>query len=280
MSPTYQPLVPDNEVLYEGTPLLFEQGGVKLTLVCDRMGTPTGNEGFTLHLIAENDSTSDKGIRLQHASINGVMISPLAYLSIPAGEFVEEKDYVELRTNERDFNFLDAAGYGSVNSIDLQFSVEGKTDSGTFGELYSKIIRINFVSDGVWDLHDDGSYVFDENGVRLKVFMRNNSYLIPDGEDGYSLLLAVENMTEDLLYTQLFPDSVNRKFVDGRTLYADTFPGQRSYLLMTFTKSQLKEIGVSDINHIAFYIKSSKVYNSSNTLVGPQLIGVSWGSAE
>jgi hypothetical protein len=123
-------LIPDIETLYSVGRVLFDENGMKATIVWEE-GTSTAQEISDANITVENSSSEGRRVSIEYASANGVMINSQAYVSLSPGEKIEHFGDTGFDFNFRGISPFQLSGQKEVQVMDIVFLVESDIEEIT-----------------------------------------------------------------------------------------------------------------------------------------------------
>lgn len=239
--------------------VLIDKGGLKITalrIVEDSL-TIMGPE---IHLHIENNSEKNITVEIKEASINDLMIWPMFFYEVAAGEQIDGViviPYEDLKNNDIDV----------ISTLEFRFYILDVENNDII--IYSDKITLNTLAkDHVQTYDDSGEVVYSQN--RIKIVFKGLD--ISDPMTGPQIFFYIENNTNQSIAISTENLLANDIIQDG-AFYANIAPGKKANERITFF--DFKGDGFDDIMKIKF---TFHIYDSTSgeTIDDSDLINLSF----
>lgn len=230
--------------------VLLEQDGLTITATgLDAGGSIWGPE---IKLLIENDTEKNLTVQARNVSVNGYMVGVTMSSDVASGKKTNDSLTIESGS-------LDACNIDDIAYIDLSFHI---FDNETWDDLINtEMIHIDTsCADSYIQAYDDsGEVVYDNDGITIvsKGVAEDASFLGP------SLILYVENDTENAITVQAHDVSVNGFMVDP-IFSCDVMPGKKAIDDMTIMDPDVEENQIENIEEmeLSFHIFQADTYET------------------
>lgn len=225
---------PANDEITVSEQVIFDQGGIKVTL---KSFDADGLFGPSLKVLIENSSDSPVMVQARETSINGIVVDNIFSSDVASGKSAND----EIVFMKED---IENAGIEVIRDIELKLSIYDPESWETIVESGTISITTSADPSYVQSYDDSGVAVLDKDGFKVVVKDADSESLL-----GTDVKVYLENNTEATVTIQVSDVSVNGYMIEP-IFSVDLPAGKKAYDTITFLESDLEANGITSIDEL------------------------------
>lgn len=224
--------------------VIWETSNIKLTA----KSIEDSYWGPVVKILVENTSDKDFILTSDAAVINGFMVEDYTYLTVTAGNKVN--DEIEFTTDE-----LEAAGIGNIGEIEMFFRIYDPDSYEDIESSGSIKLQTSSYADMDTEVDTNGTVIADESDVKVVA-----QKITEDSYGDQALVFYIENNSSKIMNFDIDDISVNG-FMISSFFYEELYPGTKKVAALNFYSDDLEE---NDIDKIEKVEMSLEVYDDED----------------